>query len=565
MALLEVEDLTYFYPGSEQPVLKNISFKVEEGETVLLLGRSASGKSTLLNCLGGILPQAPGQTRQGTILFKGKEITLWDARELRSQIGLLLQRAEAQLIAGLVLNDLAFGLENLGTDPQTMRLRVAEVADLLGIAHLLPNRIEDLSTGEKKKVALAGVLATRPRVLLLDEPLGNLDPLTAKELLSHLRYINQELGITLILAEQRPEDILLWADQILVLEQGQILMATDQGHLYQLLDKRTELYLPPASRLAACEVRKGSHQFSLALTLKDIKKHLVLEEPMATATTVAPTSNPTHKNTDSRVAFLNRVWVTYPNGKEALRGISLSLAQGEAVGIMGVNGAGKTTLLKTLCGLVSPVEGKVDVLGFTGKNVKAEKLAGQVAYLPQDPGIMLWQETVEKEINLTPKRLGRMIPEWIQSLIEAFELKELLPKSPRELSMGERTKVALAAILASRPQLLLLDEPTLGLDPWDKLQLQYFLRSLVQQGITVVASSHDPDFVSEWAERVVILSQGKKATDDHKYKVFKDSTYYASQISRLFAEICPEVTNYREAVDYLANQKIRRVKNGLCT
>lgn len=554
MSYIEVENLTYYYPNENNAALENINLKIEPGEFVLLVGGSGSGKSTLIKTIAGLAPEFYGGKIKGDIRVEGCSIASIPRNELVQKVGLVFQDPESQLVMTNVEQELAFGLENLGLDNSLMKRRVLEASGALSLGSYLKSNTPELSGGLKQKVALASILAMQPEVILLDEPTSQLDPVSGEEILTILRRLNEENGITIILIEQRLERCFHLADRFLVMDKGKIICNTTNPTVFSrwALENGSS-FIPPLAKVFAgagfekvpLTVKEGRSLIgSLPQKVKDIK-------PVQTKETKAFQKN-------DPIIELENLWFVYQNGEEALKNINLSICPGDFLIIMGENAAGKTTLLKNINGLLKPSRGKVKICGQDSKNLKVEEVARQVGFLSQNPNDYLFLNTVEEEVSFTLRAQGLEEKGKVESLLTRLKLDTLKDKNPRDLSSGERQRVALAAVLIAEPQVILLDEPTRGLDYQLKEDLGEFLQQLQQEGKAVVVVTHDVEFAAQYGQSIVLMSQGSIIAQGAKKAMLTQSTFYSPQVSKLFHKYTNDILTIEEGIEFLKALKIKK-------
>ncbi len=471
-ALIACQGLSYRYPATDAPALRDLDFRIEAGEFVLLAGASGSGKSTLCRLLNGLIPHLHGGEVSGVLTVAGTDPRLTPPRRMSRAVGLLLQRPDAQCLATTVVRDLAFGPAGQGLDRPTIARRVRETADWLDIAHLLDRASHTLSCGEQQRVALAGLLAMEPRLLALDEPFAFLDAAGAgrlRALLHHLRAA----GVTLIVAEHRLHEVADLASRMLVLHQGRL--AAD-GSPRQIL---------------SCPVAAWGLEASG-----------IMPPPPP-----APSALPGEPVLEWDGVWCERV------GRSVLRGASLTSAAGEIVALLGANGAGKSTLFRHGNGLLRCQRGAVRVLGRAVGRRPVAELAREVGLVMQQPARMLFAPSVRAELAAGPRALGRHDPAWCARLSERFGLDPLLDRFPQTLSAGEQRRVAIAAVLTSRPRALLLDEPTAGQDATARATLRTLLGECAAEGVAIAVATHDPFWAYSLCRRWAILTEGRIAAD----------------------------------------------------
>ncbi len=516
--MIELRGVTFTYPNTQTAVLRNFDWEIHEAEFVLVVGPSGSGKSTLLRTLNGLVPHFSGGRITGSIRVAGHDPIAEGPHQMSSVVGLVQQDPEVQFVVDTVEDELAFGMENQGLPQALMRKRIEEVLDQLAIANLRQRRITSLSAGQKQRVAIGSVLTLQPKVLVLDEPTSQLDPQSAEEVLTSLRNLNQDLGLTIVLSEHRLERVVQYADRMLYLPTSGD--SPRAGTPEQVL--RDMPYAPPIPALA--------RQFGwrpMPLTVKEARR-------FASALRLQPRARELPKPQDAISIAAHDVWYDY-DGQEALSGLSFEARPGELIALMGRNGSGKSTLLKHLVGLLQPKRGQIVIAGHDTRSTPVETLIQCVGYVPQDPGALLFSDTVRQELEFT--RRAHDLPaadarHWLNEL----GLLGLGDRYPRELSVGQRQRVALAAILVAEPTVLLLDEPTRGVDPQEKKLLAAFLRTQAQQGRTVLMATHDVELAAECAQRVIILGEGQVVVDGPAREVMSQSAVFASQVNKLFRD-----------------------------
>jgi len=548
LSLFEIKNLTYYYPETTRPALQNIHLTIEEGEFVLVVGGSGSGKSSLARALTGLIPDFYGGRIGGQVLLRGQNIRTLDRRQIAGTVGMVFQDPEQQLVMTSVQAEIAFGLENLGLPPAEMFRRVAEVMSFLNLTPIKHAFTTNLSGGQKQKLALASILAMQPSVLILDEPTSQLDPAAAEEFFNLIKRLNEEMNFTIILVEQRLERCFHLADRVLVMENGSIVKDGSPAAAATWQCTRGLPFMPPVAALFA---KAGKH--SVPLTVKEGRR-LVKKMLYPGAPAKASLANPKQErpaNRTSPVIEVENLWFSYPNGNEVLHGVDLKVNSGEFVALLGENGAGKTTLLKHLAGLLKPDRGRVRILGQDTRRTTPQELARYVGYLSQNPNDYLFQATVADELRFTLTNLGLAEAGRIDRVLEKLALESFREVNPRDLSSGERQRVALASVMVAEPQLLVLDEPTRGLDYRLKERLGRLLQAIAEEGTTILVVTHDVEFAAEYAHRVVLLFDGRIAADGPKQQTLGSSMFYAPQISKLFRHIDDQVFTFEEGLSRL--------------
>jgi energy-coupling factor transport system ATP-binding protein len=517
MDMIRLGGVTYRYPEATTDALQGFSWHVQPGSFVLVAGRSGSGKSTVLRCLNGLVPHFYGGRFGGSVRVAGQDAVALGPAGMSATVGFVFQDPEAQAVLPIVEEEVAFGLENLGLPAGVMRRRVEEVLDLLAIAHLRRREISTLSGGERQRVAVAAVLATQPAVLVLDEPTSQLDPLGAEEVIAALERLNSDLGLTIVLAEHRLERVLGHADRLLYLR-GDGLAAVD-GPVRAGI--RSLPHAPPM-----VEIARRLEWEPLPLTIREGRQHAAAMNP----TPLGPLGGTVSRGGPPALEMRG---LSFAYGRQrVLDGIDLRVESGELVALMGRNGAGKSTLLRLVMGLLRPDRGTLRIMGQAATTKTTAEIARLAGYVPQQPGALLFAETVRDEIAYTRRQFPAARPDDV--LLEALDLTALAASHPRDLSTGEQQRVALAAIMAAGPRLLLLDEPTRGLDYAHKARLADYLMLLRQSGVAVVLATHDVELVARCADRVVMLGDGDIVADGSPRTVLAGSLTFAPQINRLF-------------------------------
>ncbi|QLH75259.1 MAG: ABC transporter ATP-binding protein [Methanomassiliicoccales archaeon] len=465
--MIRMENFSFAYGETGRNVLNNIDLEIREGEFVLIVGPSGCGKSTLCRAMNGLIPHFYGGKVSGRVLVEGQDTRRTPPARLAAKIGMVFQDPENQLVMTNVENEMAFGMENLGVPQEEMKERVARYGEYFDLTRLMKRFIPELSGGEKQKLALASVIAMRPKMIVLDEPTSQLDEETASLFLRFLKQINDEQGVGIVLVEHRLERCLQYAKRVVFMRNGTIEM-----------DSTTDKVVP---HLKA--------QGLLADLIRSSNGH-------KTGDIVLRTRGLSFRYTDVPV----------------LCGLDLEVRKGEVVAIVGLNGCGKSTLLKHLNGLLRPWEGKVEVLGRDISEHTTASLAKDVGFLGQNPNNYLFEDTLEKELEFTLGNLKVDKKEWsgrIEWTLRVLDLEKYKDKFPRDLSCGERERAALASVIVGRPKLLILDEPTRGLDYSMKTKLAAILNELRDEGMTIVLVTHDYRFVAEHATRVMNLKEGR--------------------------------------------------------
>jgi energy-coupling factor transport system ATP-binding protein len=520
--VIEMRQLGVTFSGSTAPVLSGVDLVVPEGELVLVAGRTGSGKTTLLRTINGLVPHFSGGTLHGSVVVDGRDTRTHRPKDLADVVGYVGQDPLAGFVTDTVEDELAYGMESLGLAANVMRRRVEETLDLLGLAEVRDRPVADLSGGQQQRVAIGSVLTTHPRVLVLDEPTSALDPLAAEEVLATLQRLVHDLGMTVVLAEHRLERVAQYADRV-VLVQGAGAPVVS-GPPAQVL--RDAPVAPPV-----VELGRVAGWDPLPLSVRDARRSaLSLRERLAGAEAAERRSSDpgaeTVAATEHLVAGYGRV--------SALRGISTRIRRGDIVALMGRNGAGKSTLLRALVGLKRPTSGQVTVDGLVPSSLKPSALLRHVGLVPQVPTDLLYASSVDRECEQAD-RDARVPAGTTLALFRRLSPSVPLGQHPRDLSEGQRLTLALAIVLAARPPLLLLDEPTRGLDYTAKHRLVEILRDLAGEGHAVLLATHDVELVAEVATRVLIIADGELVADGPTEDVVVSSPAFAPQVAKVLA------------------------------
>ncbi len=554
MKIFEIRNLTFKYPKQNKKAVDDVSLDIYEGDFVVFCGASGSGKTTLLRQLKPTL--APNGERDGEIVFFGKSLEVISERECAEKIGYVLQDVENQIVTDKVWHELAFGLENLGYESSEIRRRVAEMASFFGIESWFRKSVNELSGGQKQLLNLASVMVMRPRVIILDEPSAQLDPITADGFFNMLSKINRELGTTIILSEHRLEEVMPICSRVVVMDKGKVICNdTPSASGKKLKEMQNEMFadMPSAMRIYAEADGKGEYPITVnegrAWLGEFVTEHEVREVPLK-------------KTTDERkpAAQLKDIWFRY--GKEeddVIRGASLDIYHGELLAIVGGNGSGKTTLLSLLGGLNTPYRGKITIDG-----VPIAKISGLhdnvLGILPQNPKNLFVRKTVYDDL----REMSRD-EEHIASVAAICTLTELLDSNPYDLSGGEQQRAALAKVLLKNPQILILDEPTKGMDGGFKRVMAEIFNDLKENGVTIVMVSHDIEFCAKYADRCAMLFDGEITSTGEPHSFFAANSIYTTAARRMCAELVQDAVTAEDIIYALTgNAAERKAENKKC-
>ncbi|HEY3289692.1 MAG TPA: energy-coupling factor transporter ATPase [Anaerolineae bacterium] len=522
MKQITFSHLSYFYPptagADEVPALQNVSFEIEAGAFVLVIGASGSGKSTLLRCLNGLVPHFSGGHLSGMLEVDGLNPVAAGPSQMALHVGMVFQDPEAQFVLDRVEDEIAFALENAAVPRQEMHRRVNETLKRMGIEHLRARQISTLSGGEQQRVAICAALVLQPTILVLDEPTSQLDPEAANEVMDILARLNHESGLTIVLAEHRIERVLGWVSQVLLVESGLVTSGAPAEVLRQ-----TEL-VPPVIVLGR-HLGLAPLPLTVAQARDRISEQGLIPQPVPNLAV--------ERDTKTRLLALNDVSAKYGD-TAVVKHVSLQVCAGEIVALMGSNGAGKSTLLKTIVGLVKPCAGDITVNAESVIGRDTADICRDVAYLPQNPNALLFADTVSQELAITLANHGMTGAKDPRALLVRLGLERYAESYPRDLSVGERERVAIGAVTVTEPHLVLLDEPTRGLDYAAKRSLAEILRAWKQLGAGILLVTHDVEYAAECADRVVLLAQGSITAEGSPHIVLSGSAIFEPQISQIF-------------------------------
>ncbi|MDF2961045.1 MAG: transporter ATP-binding protein [Paenibacillus sp.] len=552
MAILEIKGLHFTYPEAPAESLSGINLSVGQGEFVVICGSSGCGKTTLLRHIKQELK--PVGRSAGSIIYANKPLHEHEPKWLSGQLAMVQQDPENQIVMEQVLQELAFGLENAGCSTPVMRRRIAEMTQVFGLEDWLYKKTYELSGGQKQMLNLAAVLLLRPKLLLLDEPTAQLDPVAAKQFLQMVHRLNEEFGMTVIMTEHRLDELFPLADRIVMMDKGAIKYeGTPSGVINQIGQVRDPLfwgYLPALSKLyLAAEANNGFQAATnVPLTIKEGRTWLSQfnkTEPMEKRQQMEEATS-----RQNRLLECKELQYQYDRASPVvLHRLDLTVYANDYLTILGGNGAGKSTLLQLMAGLLKPVRGKVLLSGQDIGMVKETVRHRTIGYLSQNPMSYFLHDTVHEELEYAAQRAKLSDPKQdIAKLVDLFELRHVLSKHPHDISGGERQKAALACILLARPELLLLDEPTKALDPHSKQAWGELLQTLHSQGLTIVIVTHDVEFAARYAARCAMLFDGMISSAGAPAPFFSENYFYTTVINRLVRDRYPEALTYEEVL-----------------
>lgn len=588
MNCIEIEHFSFKYPKNDTLALMDIQMEVEEGSFVVLCGKSGCGKSTLLRQLKTVL--APHGEASGSIRYMGKELQTVDQRTQSAGIGYVLQNPDNQIVTDKVWHELAFGLESLGYDTPTIRLRVAEMASYFGIHEWFMKNVSELSGGQKQLLNLASVMAMHPQLLILDEPTSQLDPIAASDFLETVRKINRDIGTTVILTEHRLEDVIPWANQVYVMDEGKMIAQGTPGEIGNLLKNLKHdmfLAMPTPMQIYAgtdsslhcpLTVSQGRRWLSQEIGEKistdaSAEKHLKKSEQNEAG------EKKKKRNEEKEIPAIRirDVWFRYErNLPDVVKGLSLDVKKGEIFALVGGNGTGKSTTMSLIARIRYPYRGKVWLEGKEiGKYSDDELYHGFLGVMPQNPQSLFVKKTVLEDlyemIDGKKEKKSKAYPidmkktDAVNGIIALTKLEHLLNRHPYDLSGGEQQRLALAKVLLLRPRILLMDEPTKGIDNHYKKELGDILHTLTQHGVTVLLISHDIEFCAQYADRTGLFFQGNVVSCNDSRTFFAGNNFYTTAANRMARQYFPDAVTASDVIaDILQTKKAAKGEQDVC-
>ena len=570
MNCIEIEKFSFLYPQQTVPALAGVDMTVEEGSFVVLCGKSGCGKSTLLRQMKSVLA-SHGQKR-GCIRYFGTELEKVDERTQSAEIGYVLQNPDNQIVTDKVWHELAFGLESLGYDSATIRLRVAEMASYFGIQAWFLRNVNELSGGQKQLLNLASVMAMHPRLLILDEPTSQLDPIAASDFLETVRKINRDVGTTVILTEHRLEDVIPWADQVYVMDSGRMIadgMPSEIGRKLKELGHDMFLSMPTpmqvyagveSSQACPLTVRQGRRWLEKELDNVDLKA--VEYETDSVKHKTGFVRKKTHVSSGKEIPEirLRDIWFRYERElPDVVKGLSLDVRKREIFALVGGNGTGKSTTMNLIARIRCPYRGKI---WLEGKNIEKytdnELYHGFLGVMPQNPQSLFVKKTVRDDLYemIDGKRekksdafsIDMSKKDAVAGIVSLTKLEDLLDRHPYDLSGGEQQRLALAKVLLLRPRILLMDEPTKGIDNHYKKELGEILRKLTEHGVTILLISHDVEFCAQYADRVGLFFEGNMVTNKPAKEFFAGNSFYTTAANRMSRQFFPDAVTVEDVV-----------------
>lgn len=540
METFTIRQLDFSYPNMKKKALKKIDLSINEGEFVVICGKSGCGKSTLMRHLKTVL--TPFGERDGEIYFKGVNLDDVDDRTQASQIGYVLQSPENQIVTDKVWHELAFGLESLGYDNKTIRLRVAEMASFFGIQTWFMKNVTELSGGQKQLLNLASIMTMQPDVLILDEPTSQLDPIAGSEFLKIIKKINDELGTTIIISEHDLEEVFPMADRVIVMDEGKIIIDDEPrnvGSKVKRLNPDMFEAMPTPVRIASL---LGSDK--TPITVKEGRKFIdsLYLDYKPEFVRIEDNREIDDKNNNQIAVKMKDVWFKYEkDGKDVVKDLSFEVKKGEFFCLVGGNGTGKSTTVSLISGINKPYRGKIELFGkkITGYKNK-ELFDHNLGILPQDPQSLFVKKTVREDLmeilsGRGIKKADRI--DKVEKISKLIEIEDLLEQHPYDLSGGEQQRAALAKVLLLEPKLLILDEPTKGLDAGFKIKFALIIEELLKRGVTIIMVSHDIEFCARFAHKCALFFDGNIVTSNTPNKFFSGNNFYTTVANRMTRQV----------------------------
>lgn len=519
MEIFNIKNLSFTYPNKENPALNEINLTINSGDFVLLIGESGCGKTTLLRMLKKEI--SPYGYTKGEIFYNGNKIEDIDLHTDASEIGFIMQDPDSQIVTDKVYRELAFGLENLGYNNTDIRLKVSEFATYFGLSDLFNKDTNSLSGGEKQLLNLASVMAMNPNVIMLDEPISQLDPIAATNFINIIKSINNDFGVTVIIAEHNLQELFSIADKVAVMEKGRLIKCdTPRNIISMIKNYNINRALPAYVRIYNALSSKGE----CPLTVKECRKFL-----QKNYNNINNEINREYITSKEFAVICKGIWFRYSkNSSDVLRNCDFKVYKGELYALLGENGSGKSTLLKCISNAIKPYRGKIDTL----KN--------NAAYLPQNPKNLFVKDSLEDDLKLVNNSY--------EKLLITLNIEHLIKKHPYDLSGGELQKAAIAKVLLTSPDILLLDEPTKGLDAFAKEELGEMFLSLIKTGLTIIMVTHDVEFAGEYANRCGLLFDGNITAENYTNSFFTNNSFFTTASARISKNILKNAVTVKDVI-----------------
>lgn len=521
--MITFANVSLIYPNSQRTILDNLTFSVDEGELILVIGLTGAGKSSFMKLINGVIPHHTAGILSGEIIVDGKTTNLLKPGQLSGVIGIVGQNPLNGFVTSKVEDEIAFTLESNGYQPEVMRQRVEEVIDLLGLQSIRNRDLFTLSGGEQQRVAIASALVMNPKVLVLDEPTSALDPVAAEEVLAIVNKLVHDLGLTVIMAEHKLERVIHFVDRIVLVNgDGKVEIGSPQ----EIMNK--SMINPPIVKVA-----KKLNLDKIPLSVRELKRMAIDWQIQLPKINVA--KSPVNAGEKAK-SLISAEQLSINYGEQSiLKSINLKITQGEILALMGRNGAGKSTLLKAISGQNNSYAGEVFVDGKVPAKLAGKDLVNLIGFVPQEPADLFYGSTIKQECNMADSDNELPLDTTLKTLRTlTTQINENL--HPRDLSEGQKLTLAISIVLATNPQILILDEPTRGLDYQAKDALVSILRRLSKGGTTIIMATHDVELVAEFASRVIVLAEGELITDGSTLDVLTASPAFAPQMAKVFTK-----------------------------
>jgi len=551
VAYIEIKDLSYKYPLEDKLTLDSINLKLNTGDIMLITGKSGSGKSTLAKAIVGTVPSFYGGSIKGCVNIEGEDINKMSHNKRAKEITMVFQHPERQLMMNKVHREIAFGLENIGVDETVIKRRVWEAMQFADILHLANRNINTLSGGEKQKVAIASAIAYMPKCIVLDEPTSQLDPPSAESVVNLVKKINTELGMSIVLIEQRVNKWFDVADKIGYMENNKLTVFENTSDFFNKCSKNMVGFMPDYLRFF-----KKNHIGYFPRNFKEARDYLE-NEFISNKDKVSDSLLFRRNKNDNSIINIKKLNIFYDN-LQVLDNVNMDILDGEFVSIMGANGSGKSTLLKSIIGL-KDYKGSIKINSKEVKKTNRKELSRLVGYVSQDPSEYISKDSVYDELKFTMDNFNSFDDDVINKTLKDLDIYHLKDKNPRDLSGGEKQRLAIASILVMNPRILLLDEPTRGLDLEVKDKLGKVLKHLNEQGTTILMITHDVEFSSNYCNRFILMFNKEIVADGSREEVLSDGIYYNTTINKLFKNIDNSIFNEEEAMDFISCNYINSV------
>ena len=566
MVHFEIKDLSFYYPTEKKkPALSHINLKIERGQYVTVCGKSGSGKTTLLRHLKSVL--APHGKTEGEIFFEGKPLKDADLRTQSSRIGYVMQNPDNQIVTDKVWHELAFGLESLGMDQKTIRLRVAEMASYFGIQGWFHKNVTELSGGQKQLLNLASIMAMQPSILILDEPTSQLDPIAATDFLNTVRKINRELRTTIIITEHRLEDIFYASDKVVVVEDGKIIaddeprkigdfLKNGNNDMFAAMPTPVQIYYGVKKFQEEKNLKPEKETIKCPLTVReggDWLSHMFEEKTLAVTRIEEKITTDPDEVKDPAV-LVKEVWFRYEKDlPDVVRDLNFTVKKGELFCLLGGNGTGKTTTMNLIGRIRKPYRGKILLKGKEiDKYPESELYGSLLGILPQNPQCLFVKDTVEQDLReMTGKHTDEA---FLNDIIDKTEIRHLLSSHPYDLSGGEQQRAALAKVLLLNPEIILMDEPTKGMDGFYKQKLAGILKSLTAEGRTILMVSHDIEFCAEFGDTCALFFYGSIVTSKPAEEFFAGNSFYTTVANRIARKWYPDAVTAKDVIERCRNK-----------